>query len=583
MSKAKNAIERGLTLFGELLSQNAELEAEFASSREQFAPLERATPPEVELIERRHLEWFLLERPSVHLGGVPAEAMQEDWHTHAGADERDFAEAFLHSMAGAFEVTSINPGHGVWLRDLFGLGEYPVEEVEALPELLAGDLLVGRVFPIGDGLFRLSPAMGCFRNANLVEAIRADLQRMRASRRGVLRIQQNELERLFFTPRLALGDDATEDAGVEDPAEVRTRLRSELRSLGLPEDDVADLETTVGEAARRKESGVVTELLNRIAFETDADLERARQALIELWSLEQSSPTAKPGVLQPAPSKRQRRARVVSDSAGPGTRSANGEAPRDASADADASDPRQALEAFDRGRAEGRDLDDLFRDLAADLGIGDLGVEEATEDGNSDPSLPDFPGVVGAVVEEFLWDVERELGKPAAQRLGGLRRFADYGQGIGVFENLGKRDLLDFSGRWLLDEGQLRTPEEARAVLEALREFCRWSEERHQHPLWTEFEALWDGLVRSVPRLVLARRRSERSTDAEASLRLKLQRVDLEELSAVDEDGREVRAKVPPELRELLREGDLLHGGVDERGFLRFEACYPPELEQLKG
>jgi hypothetical protein len=553
MSRAREVIERGLARYQELVGEIPGLEEEFLGSQEEFFAAGAREGADQVLAPRRHLEWFLLERPSPFLGGVPAQALRDEWRSGAEDDEEEHEAAFLQSHAGAFEITSSEAGRGLWVRDLFGLGEYPVEEPEAALELQPGDLLVGRLFPVGDALFALSPAVSCFRNPGLVLAVRDDLERLRKSRRGVLRIQQIELERLFFS-----SSPATEGAEAPDLASEREHARTELRAAGLAEGDAEDALALVARAASEERS-VVTELLNRLAFETDIDLERTRRALIELWAAESRAVTEEPA--------------GAGLGGGPTSCASAGGAER-VSADGTVDslqDVRSALEAFERGRAAGGDLEGLFRQLAEELGVDVLPEGDESE-------LPDFPGVVGAMVEEFLWDVGRERGAPTAERLGGIRLLARFGSEIGVFENLGRRDLLDFGGRWLLDEGALSGAEEARAVLDALEEFCRWCEERHAHPLWTESGELIEKLAQSVPRLVVARQRTAPPSGSDRPWQVLA--VSDDELVLRRDDGEERRVPVPARLDQLFRAGDLVHARTEGDDFL-ISSSYPAELREL--
>src|SRR6202008_1885816 len=64
--------------------------------------------------------------------------------------------------------------------------------------LAPGDLRVGRIFPVGDTLYRISHASGFFRDPRLLEAVRADLEHAPGGRRGGLRLSQRDLEGMFF-------------------------------------------------------------------------------------------------------------------------------------------------------------------------------------------------------------------------------------------------------------------------------------------------------------------------------------------------------------------------------------------------
>jgi len=157
-----------------------------------------------------------------------------------------------------------------------------------------------------------------------------------------------------------------------------------------------------------------------------------------------------------------------------------------------------------------------------------------------------------------------------------------------VFENIGRRELVDFTGRWLLDEGGVANSEEARALFDALEEFCRWSKEHHDHELLPPGEASLERLRRDVPRLLLLRQRIQRNepTGREQPagqtvtpfrvLAVSGARCQLAATSGVDRE-----AVLPAEFRDLLQAGDVIHARVDDEGVLHPERVYPSELESL--
>jgi hypothetical protein len=526
-----DSIEQGLERFLDLLRADRRVQAEFEHSRGEFfvdAVAARTTTAEL-----RHLEWFLLERPSTALGATPVQAWQEAWRASTPTGGGELAASFLHSIPGAFEVTSLVPGEGLWVRDLFTLGEHPVIEARAMSSLEVGDLLVGRLFPAGAGSFLLSPSVSVFRNPGLLAAVRADLEGMRAVRRGVLRVQQLELERIFH----GSGGGRDEARATE---EVAARAGAQLVELGLRPEAVAELVERVRAAARASQGQVVTDILNGLAFETGVDLARVRLVLVELWDVVRQTHLARSA---PAP---------------------------ELAAETSPSRTRTALAAFDRGRAEGKDLEQLFRDLERDLGIeGESGEEEPGED----EGAPDFPGVIGAIVEEFLWEVERERGAEQARRWGVLRRLGDYGRDIGVFEEFGPTRLLDFSTRWLLDESGIRHSEEVEALMEALASFCQWCEERHDLPLWRQFGSTLDSLRRSVPRLLLLRQ----DGPAGGIGPFHVMHVGEQQALVTDGEGREREVQLNPHQAAHLRDGDLVRLVIEE-GKATLASAYPREL-----
>ncbi len=565
MHDVRDSIEKGLRLFLSLIEADATLDGEFRGSYAQFFASGLAERQDRAMASRRHLEWFVLERPSEKLGGVPAEALQEEWLQRAEPDVADLGlTPYLRSIASVFELTSAEETRGVWLRDLSGHGEYPIDERDAVLELAVGDLLVGRLFPIDGGVFLLSSAVSCFRNRTLVDAVRGDLESMRGARRGVLRIQQLDLERLFFSPTPI--DQQNGDVPTIDLAVERSNARAALREAGLDSQSADELLAIVRETASRGQS-LLSDVLDELAFSTNVDLEAARLVLTDLWSLECEGQAHSAAAAVPDAS--------TNDATDPSDAASTDEV-------------RAALDAFRAGRENGGDLHVLFDELADKLGV-DLPKDDPL--GLDLPVLPDeavpvplidppqeFPGVVGALVEEFLWDVRREQGAHVGERMEGLRRLSDYATDIGTFENLGRRQVLDFAGRWLLDSGELRGPEEARAVLAALCAFCRWSEEHHGHPLWTDCEDLLDALADSIPRLVLARQHTIAAEPGDSVW--DVVDVSLELVVLRDASGEERRVRASRPLEQCLRDGDVVHARVVD-GATAISVAYPSELREL--
>jgi len=552
MTLTRQDLEDAVAKFDARVRSSDALMGELDGSLAEFFPTPEARPAALEaelglLAARRHLEWFLFERPSDALGGVPTEVF-----VNQAPDEEPHAEALLGSLAGVFEVTSVEPDRGLWLRDLFGLGEYPVDEPEASRGVLPGDVAVGRLFPAGDTIFRLSPAVVIFRNGALLEALKRDAERLREGRRGSIRISQSELERMFHAPGGPVQEARDAAEALPDPAELETRLRKLLADGGADESFSDRLLAELDAAAEERRSGAITEALNRLAFDTEADLESARATLVEWWA-----------------------ARHAKAASTPAEGTAAGESDVPAPPDAVA----EALARFDAARGEGRDLEQLFRTLESDLGL-DVG-------GDGDQEIaPDFPGVVAAVVAEFLWETGREHGEATSRRYEILIPLGEFATTVGVIENLSASELLEFAGRWVLDRAILKDAEDARRLLDALEAFCRWSEESQDLKLWSEFERLHGGLSASLPRLVELRRRHE-PAELNEGVVYRFERARDGRATLVDPGGDVHEVELQGALDGLLRNGDIVHAELGRRGqgelaaAARVGACYPPELLAL--
>jgi hypothetical protein len=286
---------------------------------------------------------------------------------------------------------------------------------------------------------------------------------------------------------------------------------------------------------------VITDILNGLAFDTGVDLARVRLVLVELWGSARALSPSSDALVE------------------------------ETSSEACPAHTRAALAAFDRGRAAGKDLELLFRDLERDLGIES---ESGAEDPSVDEGAPDFPGVIAAMVEEFLWDAERERGTDHARRWGVLRALGDYGRDLGVFEELGATRLLDFSTRWLLDESGLVHAAEVEALLEALACFCQWSEERHDLPLWRQFGATLESLQRSVPRLFALRKGGLPGGGVGP---YRVVRVGDREALVSDGAGRERPVALSEHQAAHLRDGDVVRLAL-ENGRTTLASAYPREV-----
>ena len=107
MDLDQRTIDGRLELFKQLVEEDPSLRAEFESSRGEFF---RAGPLETELAARdlaarRHLEWFLLERPSAHLASLPIVTLVERCAERAPPLDPDEVRCFLASHASVFAVT----------------------------------------------------------------------------------------------------------------------------------------------------------------------------------------------------------------------------------------------------------------------------------------------------------------------------------------------------------------------------------------------------------------------------------------------------------------------------------------------
>jgi hypothetical protein len=535
-------IEKALALLERAVLAQPGLAAEFEASRREYF-LQGEPPPKDEETPRalrRHREWFLLERPSNVLGGAPVE-----WVLHRLEDidveelSEDALRALLASRCSVFQVTGVAEGEGVWVRDLAAMGEYPLSEPEGSRALSADDVLVGRLFAIGESLYRVSPAAGVFRSSKLLRALLADFESLRQARRGVLRLTQAELEGMFWRRIDPVRSDAVGAA------------RGALLAGGVDsariEQIFADLRRSPFDASLvvHGVDDVLASVLESLAFDTRMDLDVARRVLLDAW-VELSAPTE-----SDTTESEERNDRVQ--------------------------DARAAIEAFDAGRRAGKDLETLFRELERDL---ELESETYDPDAIDGAPAPDFPGVVGAMIEEFLWELGRTRGEAESVEASVVRAFGEFGADYGVFENLTGRELLLFASVWLPERRMLKSAEDVRRMLRALREFCAWSQENQDVALLDAYEKTIPPMERALARLVEAQRWC-RNDGGQPSTLYEIASLDGPRPTFSDARGDRFEADIEPRLAAALEVGDRLRARRVDGGRLDVFCCYPSQSASI--
>ncbi len=619
MTLAPSTIDRCLEVLGALVRSLPDLNAEFEGSVETFfqggQPGAAGDPRETLLAARRHLEWFLLEHHSAALRGSVAEKLAPAYGEAVAArlvDEDDAdqqvaalgaaLESLLRSHTGVFEAEATGAEEAVWARDLGGFGTYALMTQGLEGRLRHGDLLVGRLYPAGDGGNIASPTIAIVRSPEIGAALTRDLARVREeSAVNVLRIGQRDLEAMFFASE-ARGQAPTPTPVDAAPAVDRDQATAE--PVGDPRQEAlqALLAAGLGEAMAREALSVLSsaprdparlvhgledpmaQVMETLAFESDIDLGEARGALIRAWDL-----------ISPAPGE----AAQTGAPRGTSEVAADG-----ADEPAGALDRTQAVEAFARGRERGEDAATLLQKLEEDLGIdgGGAGGEGPSEDDPEAPA-PDFPGVVGAMVDEMRWELQTTRESFDVASLDPLQHLAAFARPIGVFEELKGRDLFQFATFWLQETGALGSDAEAAALVAALREFCEWALDAHEVDLGSEFLDALDGLETSLPRLrransALASGRGDRagapdgpSSEGEGE-GYTLLSMDGAQPGDFESSGDRLRPRgggealtviLPEILRPHLEPGDLLRAVISLEGNAIVYCCYPPEARSLMG
>ncbi|MBL8897891.1 MAG: hypothetical protein JNM84_09690 [Planctomycetes bacterium] len=447
--------------------KDAELAREFEDSAQRFhGGRDRAQSADAPA-EQRHREYFLLERVSARLGTTPILALVQDFATDetdgdgAGEDHAELVDTLCGSLASLFEVL---PGideetNGVRVEDLASGRALVLTNANFRGQTRAGDLLVGRVFPWrGDAAF-LSPGAARIHDAEIVAAVKRDLAQARSERLRAARLSQLELEELFFRPRT-------------QPVRALEHVEAEL--LGFLEGIGSDL--AVAEELRElalgaeKVGAFLGPLLEDLAFDTSGDLDVARRLGLEYWHAQHA--------LRAAPRKAAPR---------------KAEARRETQAEATAR--ASAIEAFERGRAEGKNLDELFQELESALGLDGGDEEDAETEAPWD--------VVGIqpILEEYLWDRER-VGEPLdAEETRQVREMAEaWDSGSRRPDSVDSLDaamIRDYAlielPRWIRRQAFREPAEESAALRRGWRNFerfCAWLDAEHSTDLGSTVLAL---------------------------------------------------------------------------------------------
>ncbi len=335
----------------------------------------------------RFREWFLLERDSEALGTSPMLA----WSPSEIVADSAWAR-LLDNFLGIFKVAGSRRSEGREFLDVLDLWSGRMAHLPA--DILAGgpgedgDLLfVGRLVLADDEVHLPLPGMRLAHAPGLVEAVESDLALARHHQPRA-RLSQRECDALFAA--IPSGEGA-ELESTESTAELLAELDEVLQDApGWDWDRIQDSLNQHG----------LTGTLDRLAFETVADLESLRRIL--------------PALASQAPSEE-----------GPGVQQLVDEAA------AKASEAAEALDVYDLARAQGLSVEQAFRKLEEALGLEPGTSEEVLPDQLRDtiPVGPEQVAGLDAWIETYLWEQHAEPnGAPEPQIEAVLRDFAKHAQ-----------------------------------------------------------------------------------------------------------------------------------------------------------
>lgn len=457
MTITSEAIERALTDLEARIVATPRWTEEYRRERTRFST--RLADDVESDTSWRFREYFLLEHQADGLGMPPAVHL---WDEVIGDDAaaQELAEAVIGSFTGIFEVTDAGD-HMLRLVDLVTARELDLARTEHLIAAHEDDLIVGRAYPTSDGQFLSSPGIRILRELPVIDALRRDVERIRQERGEVAHhahFSQIDLEKVLFQAAPSR----------RSATEIRADLIALLAAADMPADTLHEL----ARAARNNDpvGPVMGPILERVAFDTHCDLDRAQIVLWEFWDVARSA-SIDP---EPEPPK-----------------SLEGGAP--SIPDDEACQPQRdrteaALAAFEVGRAQGHDLDTLFRQLETDLGLE--GTESEGPEDLEDPE--DSLGVL-SILAEYRWDRERQGDAPADRELEIVERFARFIDTSSLrpasIEDLGELHLRAFLVRELLPCQLSADDTEPR---EALARFLSWCDQEQSLDIagtWQELEA----------------------------------------------------------------------------------------------
>jgi len=399
----------------------------------------------------RFREWFLVERDSESLGAPPAVAWAPD-----DLQNQDIWQYLLESFFGIFQAVANDDQQRPILEDLWSGRQIRLDR--PLPTTDDNLVIVGRCAQGSSETHVLLPSVVFLAADGLGDALASDLSRIRAEQPRS-KLSQHQSERLLLPFR-------------EQP-EPQLQVEQALEQLEI---------SLAGEvnwnADRLLEMAVElgsTEALNRLAFETTADLEPVRTALAVLQNV---------SALQ-----------VEETVENPTLASSADEISQDEIA--------AALAAFELARLAGKDLPGTFEALERTLGVP-LGESDPFAEISSGTEVPsetigpdDVPGM-SMWLATFLWEKEASgvtIEENEAREIGAFMEHLLATRGANLDpEEVSSGDLLSYFLR-------SQNLEMLAARMENLDAFTNWLLEEQGAPLAETIHAIKDSagsLLRDV-------------------------------------------------------------------------------------
>lgn len=522
------AAASAVTEFAARLAKDPHLAAEMQRARREFFAAGQGgavVPGAADAAELRFAEWFTLERESEVLGAVPVDVppWSEDF-----PDLRD-------STAGLWLVHHVAE-RGVEARDLQE-GE-PLDLAVPPQSLQAGDLIVGRLFTRGAGRWTPSTAAAIFRpGAEIAQAFLRDMQRLGLERR----LQQVELEHLL----LRRPQSSAPAAAAVAPGIPLEHLEADLdRLLVRTASEHAASAISQQLAIAVRPGPVIGPLLDELAFDSDVDLDRARELLLAIWNAHHGADGSGGSVVDAGES-------VPGETLG-----------------------ERLVRTLDEGLAQKRDVGELFAQLERMAGIEPDPEDEAdaADDAEEDDVVTapadDAEGDAGsgnlaALVEEFLWETGRSDDAAAAE----LRLFAALQDNAALphrdLEEITATDVMRLLLHIYLGAPPSQRAARVRSTFEQVRRFYRWATDVQEMDVGSVLDGCRGSLLDQLDRLQAAGEALSTATGPRARPGvLEVEDVGPSGFGVRDDDGSDHWLAGSPDALAHLQRGDLVLGSL---------------------
>lgn len=519
------------------------LHAELQRARREFFGVDGSVAVRASA-ELRFVEWALLERESLALAAVPVEVLS------APGDD----DSIRASAVGVYRIETVD-GERCEARDL--QDDDTVDLVAPEGALVAGDLMVGRIYPSSRGVWQPSPAIAIYRPGKAIaEAFQRDLKRLELDRR----LTQIEVERLLLQQQMHDHELKPMGGLVAQPAMPRPQHRqvehieAELESV-MAQGGAPGLTTHVSDSlAQAARAGVVVgPLLEKLAFDTSVDLDRVRRLLLELWNAhhadeaqEETEPATATEATEATP------AEVPGETLG-----------------------QKLARVLDEGLSQKRDVEELFRQLEEMAGI------EGDEEDEDDDALAEAGraildaaesadvdgGDLAPLVTEHIWETQ-QAGTPAEAT---LQMWVGLQQNAAIphtsIDDVTDTDVMRLFLHVYLKSDPRGRANAVRSAHAAVESFSRWAEETQELSLASALAGCKGTLLDHLDRLQELGIALSSTPIAGAST------PGLLRVEDVGSDGFGVRGDegshwilATKESASLVRIGDLLLGSLAQKG-----------------